>query len=234
MTRRRIGGAILTLVSVVAPLVVGMLDLRIDAFLGRILLVACGLALLVGISLWLWPSSPNKDEARNLLGGTGGEARASGRGLAIGGPGGAAGPYGSGGRGGDAHAFGEGIAVGGEGGHGDGRGGRSGAEVLGVPNERMPDGSWLWDYGRGGNSYPVVRKRDVNLSEAIAFALFRQWGRRFFEAAAEPNAVINPFVEQVRQLARDGELNIWGKGMAFMSAFLRSTGVITIWIGSVS
>jgi hypothetical protein len=48
------------------------------------------------------------------------------------------------------------LAVGGEGGEAGqldrpARGGRSGAEVLGIPNIQLPDGTWLWDYGRGGD-----------------------------------------------------------------------------------
>lgn len=90
-------------------------------------------------------------------GGQGGDARVNGAGsFAMGGPGGHGG-VGPGGVGGGAQA-GPGVtSAGGEGGEAGqpngrgGRGGRSGAEVMGVPNEPLPDGTHLWDYGRGGN-----------------------------------------------------------------------------------
>jgi hypothetical protein len=76
-------------------------------------------------------------------------------GKAIGGAGGGGG-VGRGGDGGDAKVVGDGMALGGEGGEAGqvdrgGRGGRSPLEVLGVPNRQLPDGTWLWDYGRGGD-----------------------------------------------------------------------------------
>jgi hypothetical protein len=87
-------------------------------------------------------------------GGVGGDARASGaQSVAVGGPGGRGG-IGPGQEGGSVQA-GLGVtAAGGEGGEAGqpgGRGGRSGAEVIGIPNVQLPDGTWLWDYGRGGN-----------------------------------------------------------------------------------
>lgn len=90
------------------------------------------------------------------MGGAGGNAKV-GNGYAIGGKGGRGGVpgSGSGGAGGDAEAV-SGLALGGEGGDagqsdGGGKGGRSGFEVLGRPNYQFPDGTWLWDYGRGGD-----------------------------------------------------------------------------------
>lgn len=89
-------------------------------------------------------------------GGAGGKATVSGNGTALGGPGGKGGSFGQGGKGGDAHVKGDGFAAGGEGGEAGqfdrgGKGGRSAAEVHGIPNRQLPDGSWLWDYGRGGD-----------------------------------------------------------------------------------
>ncbi len=91
-------------------------------------------------------------------GGSGGHARVAGSGTAIGGAGGNAGAPGAGqgGNGGSAEVEGDGFALGGEGGEAGqadrgGRGGRSPLEVLGVPNQQLPDGSWLWDKGRGGD-----------------------------------------------------------------------------------
>ena len=90
-------------------------------------------------------------------GGQGEDARANGAGsFAMGGPGGHGG-VGPGRAGGGAQG-GPGVtSAGGEGGEAgqpDGRGGRgggSGAEVMGAPNVPLPDGTHLWDYGRGGN-----------------------------------------------------------------------------------
>lgn len=91
------------------------------------------------------------------IGGAGGSAKV-GSGYAIGGKGGRGGVPGSGsaGAGGNAEVAGEGLALGGEGGDAGqadsgGKGGRNGFEVLGVPNYQFPDGSWLWEFGRGGD-----------------------------------------------------------------------------------
>jgi len=89
-------------------------------------------------------------------GGAGGSASVAGNGQAIAGRGGGGGVGGSGGKGGDANVNGNGFAMGGEGGEAGqadrgGRGGRSPFEVMGLPNERLPDGTWLWDKGRGGD-----------------------------------------------------------------------------------
>jgi hypothetical protein len=53
--------------------------------------------------------------------------------------------------------------MGGEGGeagqhHRGGRGGRSPLELLGMKNEQLPDGTWLWDYGRGGDGAYIPPK----------------------------------------------------------------------------
>lgn len=96
-------------------------------------------------------------------GGRGGSAKVGGNGVAIGGIGGRGGISGggSGGDGGSAEVSGDGFAMGGEGGEAGqadrgGRGGRSPLEVLGVPNQQLPDGRWLWDLGRGGDGAPLI------------------------------------------------------------------------------
>lgn len=92
----------------------------------------------------------------NMGGGKGGDALVTGSGTAIGGPGGGGGPGGKGGDGGSAVVNGDGFAAGGEGGEAGqlgrgGRGGRSGYEAAGLPNFQLPDGTWMYDYGRGGD-----------------------------------------------------------------------------------
>ncbi|GAA1153973.1 hypothetical protein GCM10009630_60220 [Kribbella jejuensis] len=92
-----------------------------------------------------------KQEKHPGQGGRGGAATVGGTGLAVGGPGGGGGPSGAGGDGGSAEVGGDGWAFGGEGGGADGRGGRSGYELAGLPNFQLPDGTWMYDIGRGGD-----------------------------------------------------------------------------------
>jgi hypothetical protein len=113
----------------------------------------------VALKELFWPRSPKAREDDPMpqgQGGRGGNASVGGHGTALGGKGGGAGLSGRGGDGGDAQVRGDGIALGGEGGEAGqadrgGRGGRSPLEVLGIPNRQLPDGSWLWDYGKGGD-----------------------------------------------------------------------------------
>lgn len=112
-----------------------------------------GTAAIVAMITWL---VRRNTKTPAVGGGRGGNATVGGRGYAAGGPGGGGGPGGAGGAGGEAHVQGDGIALGGEGGEagqGDrgGRGGRSPAEVFGMPNQQFSDGTWLYDYGRGGD-----------------------------------------------------------------------------------
>jgi ribosomal protein L37AE/L43A len=99
----------------------------------------------------------------NGQGGKGGNASVSGNGTAMGGRGGGGGVDGKGGDGGDANVVGDGFAMGGEGGEAGqlnrpARGGRSPFEILGIPNEQLPDGSWLWEKGRGGDgAFPAPK-----------------------------------------------------------------------------
>jgi hypothetical protein len=99
------------------------------------------------------------NETSAIPSGKGGNATVNGDGIAKGGHGGKSGPWGHGGNGGDAYVVGNGTAIGGEGGEAaqldrGGKGGRSAMEVHGIPNMQLPDGSWLWDYGRGGDGAP--------------------------------------------------------------------------------
>lgn len=94
----------------------------------------------------------------NSNGGKGGDAKAIGKNsVAVGGKGGEGGPGGKGGDGGTASVIGDNsFAMGGEGGEAGqtnrgGRGGRSPIEILGIENRKLPDGTFLWDYGRGGD-----------------------------------------------------------------------------------
>jgi|SRR3989344_1988998 len=100
-------------------------------------------------------------------GGKGGDAKVSGNNsVAVGGIGGGAGPGGKGGDGGSAEVVGDNaFAMGGEGGEAGqadrgGRGGRSPLEILGVPNTKLPDGTYLWDYGKGGDGADPIHKSE--------------------------------------------------------------------------
>lgn len=91
-------------------------------------------------------------------GGKGGNVKVEGNNsVAVGGIGGGDGPGGKGGDGGGVDAKGDNVfAMGGEGGEAGqadrgGRGGRSPMEILGVPNRKLPNGTHLWDYGKGGD-----------------------------------------------------------------------------------
>lgn len=108
----------------------------------------------------------SKGEKVNYGGGKGGSATVNGNGTAIGGPGGGGGPYGPGGDGGEALVIGDGFAAGGEGGEAGqidrgGRGGRSGYEAAGLPNYQLPDGTWIYDYGRGGDGANPITSTDT-------------------------------------------------------------------------
>ena len=94
-------------------------------------------------------------------GGDGGSPTAIGNNnTIIGGQGGAGGPGAKGGNGGGGVHHGDNLVVmGGEGGEAGqfdrgGKGGRSPFEILGYPNIQLPDGTKLWDKGRGGNGFP--------------------------------------------------------------------------------
>ncbi len=125
-------------------------------FIGTILTIAT-----IIISIYFGLKSKNK----NSGGGRGGNAKVNGaNSTAIGGLGGGGGLYGKGGDGGSAEVVGNnGFSMGGEGGEAGqldrgGRGGRSPMEILGIKNTQLPDGTFLWDYGRGGNgSGPAVQ-----------------------------------------------------------------------------
>lgn len=167
-------------------------------------------SLLLGVAalLALLATAKNKaPPAPELRPGRGGNATVSGSGLAKGGAGGAPG----GGDGGSAYVGGDGIALGGEAGQAE-RGGRNPLQANGGPNAQMPDGTWIWDYGRGGG--PAVRlvlRPDVEISEAVAYAFFREWGRTFEEAVRRTSASIDDVLALVNRRLLTGELSIWGR-----------------------
>lgn len=128
--------------------------------------IAIGGAVAAGLILhYIFGVGKNVRTTHN--GGKGGDAKVSGNNsVAIGGIGGGSGPGGKGGDGGSAEAAGDNsFAMGGEGGEAGqagrgGRGGRSPFEILGVPNTQLPDGTYLWDRGKGGNGADPVRKSE--------------------------------------------------------------------------
>lgn len=106
-----------------------------------------------------WITRIFRSDAPSGQGGNGGNAKVCGNGTAIGGSAGKGGNKrcGRGGNGGDASIMGDGIAIGGTGGDAgrlDGtsaKGGMNVFEALGRPNIQLPDGTYLWDYGKGGD-----------------------------------------------------------------------------------
>jgi hypothetical protein len=111
-------------------------------------------------------------------GGDGGDAEVEGNNsVAVGGPGGRGGAT-EGMRGGNAEARGDNlVSAGGEGGEAPqvdgrgGRGGRSGFLVLGSEDIQLPGGTWLSQYGRGGNGghSPQYSARLMVLAEILGY-----------------------------------------------------------------
>ena len=151
--------------------------------LGAILIIVAVLLLLRSVFRGE-PKEAISDELPPSRGGSGGHARVAGSGIAIGGAGGNAGVPGAGkgGDGGNAEVEGDGFALGGEGGEAGqadrgGRGGRSPLKVLGVPNQQLPDGSWLWDKGRGGDGASPQNAEDSDSEPGRALeAISREFG----------------------------------------------------------
>jgi hypothetical protein len=112
-----------------------------------------------------------KDEKFESIGsgGHGGNAKVIGQnGIAYGGNAGKGGIGGKGGDGGNAEAKGDNsFAMGGEGGDAGqsngkgGKGGRGPAEVLGLPNIKLPDGTFLWDIGKGGDGGSAINEERI-------------------------------------------------------------------------
>lgn len=136
---------------------------------GKFYLVT-GISIFIIIFLfWNRPRQQSQPTYATSSGGAGGNATVGGSGMAVGGKGGNSGApgAGTGGAGGSAHVEGDGFAMGGEGGEAGqadrpGRGGRGPAEVLGLPNITLPDGSRLWDYGRGGDGAGPIQSNGPN------------------------------------------------------------------------
>jgi hypothetical protein len=172
--------------------------------LGGSALVLLGLAALVAL---LATAKRRAAPPPLLRPGRGGDAKVAGSGIAKGGAGGSPG----GGDGGSAFVGGDGVALGGEAGQAD-RGGRNPVEANGGPNPQMPDGTWFWDYGRGGGpAVRIVLQPNVEVSEAVAYAFFRQWGRTFEEATRRTNASIDEVLALVNRRLLAGEVRIWGR-----------------------
>lgn len=74
----------------------------------------------------------------------------------------------------------------------------------------MPPADQPAPTGRQSESTSAVR-RDVTLSEALAFAELHQWGMRFIDAAGVADNRVVEHLERAVQLAADGELTLWGK-----------------------
>ena len=137
-------------------------------------------------------------------GGKGGDARVTGQGSAIGGPGGDAGiGPGKGGDGGHAVVNGDGFAQGGGGGSGptpDGRGGRGAkgpTELAGGPTQ-------LWPYGAGGSgaNHPEYNRR-LQLLKQICYEYCRTFPERVIYLEAQIERV--PALWTNTRLAEMGE-----------------------------
>lgn len=61
---RRIGGGIVTTVSVVVPIVIEMADIHMSKELGKVLLALCALGVLTGLGMGLWPENTVKANRR--------------------------------------------------------------------------------------------------------------------------------------------------------------------------
>lgn len=56
---------------------------------------------------------------------------------------------------------------------------------------------------------PAVR--DSGLGEALAYAFFRKWGRKFVDAVGSEGSDANAELERFMQMAADSELTVWGR-----------------------
>lgn len=54
-------------------------------------------------------------------------------------------------------------------------------------------------------------KRDVGVSEAVAYVSFREWGKRFIDAAGSSDVDAVASLREFQQAALDGDVSIWGK-----------------------
>lgn len=211
MEKRQVLGAIAApCITVGGAAAIASFNTSVSESLRPLLMLAGGLGMLVGLAalVALLLTAKSKTQIQEPLRyGRGGDATVTGDGVAKGGRGGAIG----GGDGGSAYVGGDGVALGGEAGQAD-RGGRSPIEANGGPNVQLPNGTWLWDYGRGGD--PAVRlvlRPNVEVSEAVAYAFFRQWGRTFDDASRRTSASVEDVLALVNKRIAEGELTLWGR-----------------------
>jgi hypothetical protein len=61
------------------------------------------------------------------------------------------------------------------------------------------------------NEPTSVPSRDIGLSEAVAYVCFREWGKRFIDAAGTSSVDAANGYDVFLQAAADGEIPIWGK-----------------------
>lgn len=58
---------------------------------------------------------------------------------------------------------------------------------------------------------PVASHRDTRLEEGLAYARFREWGRKVSDAWYEGETDLENRVQEFEQLASEGKLSVWGK-----------------------
>jgi hypothetical protein len=68
----------------------------------------------------------------------------------------------------------------------------------------------LFKLVRGGPSSGVLA-RDVGVGEAIAYIHFREWGRRFWDAAGSPHVNSSIELNSFLEAAVEGAITVWGQ-----------------------
>jgi hypothetical protein len=141
-------------------------------------------------------------------GGPGGDADVQGdNSMAVGGPGGRGG-LGEGGAGGHAVVRGDNaISSGGEGGESNqldgpgGRGGRSGYLTLGLPDYQLPDGRWISEFGRGGDSghSPQYAARLMVIEEILGRTITMHAASAGIRDSETSAAILGELNEQLRR-----------------------------------
>jgi len=78
------------------------------------------------------------------------------------------------------------------------------------PIKPKDDAQDEWDYlvSKKNGTGPV---RDKPVGEALAYVLIGRWGERFMTAVEQGLARSNDVSQQMRQLAHDGRLRVWGR-----------------------
>lgn len=206
MNLKRLGGVAASLCLTAGSTIAGMSGVQLPQWISFPVLAGLAVLGIVGVAFSLfWPEQNLPPTNTAPRPGRGGNATIEGTGYAHGGKGGGLG----GGDGGDAFVKGTGLAIGGEAGQSD-RGGRSGLEVSGIlPNVQLPDGSWLYDYGRGGNPRNFVAEPDTPLSHALAFVFYRHWAGDISHAQAANPGAIASLLTKVNTYAAQGRVRLW-------------------------